>query len=328
MTKRLLLVIFLPLAIILGLTALAAGILRLANLDLFQLVNNLSDGSVEVSPELADWLRLPLQVIFVLVIFFLAWLASRISHRAAGLLLRLAGYEDQLKTEAAADDVTPLVKSDIDRRRDTLQQLVASLINISVFTGATILALSQFINLTNLAVAVTIFSTAFGFAARDYVGDFLNGISNIFENRFAVGENVAIFRVGDTVEGIVEQVTVRTLTIRTRTGELIIVPQGEVRILRNYSRGSFTGTTVTCQVGAQDLASAMNILIKLGEEAPTIIPDLLSPWTVISQEGAVSTTPEILLHAKARYGHGAEVRLQIMTLVENRLSAAGISLTN
>jgi small conductance mechanosensitive channel len=262
------------------------------------------------------------------VILLLAWFISRFSYHLAGLVLRLAGYKiagpETMIT--AAESGAPYGKSDIERRGDTLQQLVASLITISVFTSATILALSQFISLTNLAVAVTIFSTAFGFAARDYIGDFLNGFSNIFENRFAVGENVAVFRVGDVVEGIAEQVTIRTLSVRTRTGDLIIVPHGEVRILRNYSRGSFTGTTVTCRIATHDLADAVELLIKLGNEAPILIPDLLSPWVVLSQEGSLGKTSDILIHAKARYGHGAEVRLQAMTLIEDRLAAAGISL--
>jgi hypothetical protein len=34
----------------------------------------------------------------------------------------------------------------------------------------------------------------------------------------------------------------------------------------------------------------------------------------------------IRIHARARYAHGAGLRLRIMTLIQERLSAAGISL--
>lgn len=330
MAKRLLLVILVPILLIIGLTALATGLFRIADLDLFQVVSAQPgmEGVADIPDEIVGIVRVPLQIIFVLVIFLLAWLISRISLRLAGLLLRAAGYEGFVDSQTVGDTPTesPKTESIAVRRRDTMQQLLASLITISVFTAATIMAISQFVSLTNLAVVVTILSTAFGFAARDYIGDFLNGISNIFENRFAVGEKVAVFRVGDPLEGIVEQVTVRTMNIRTRSGELVIVPQGEVRILRNYSRGSFTGTTITCRVQAADLPKAMTLLQRLAGEAPLLIPELIAPWVVISQEGAMSTTPELLVHARATYGHGAEVRLEIMRLIEERFSAAGIHL--
>ena len=142
------------------------------------------------------------------------------------------------------------------------------------------------------------------------------------------GDNVAVSRPGDPVEGIVERVTVRTLSIRPRAGELIIVPQGEVRILRNYSRGSFTGTVVTVRVAAAALPRAMAVLTPLTAEAPAVLPDLLEPWRIVAPDGQLGSTAELLIHARARYGHGVEARLQIMALIEERLAAAGVQLTS
>jgi small-conductance mechanosensitive channel len=200
------------------------------------------------------------------------------------------------------------------------------MITLSAFTLAGLLALGQFFALSNLAVVATIGANAFGFAARDYIGDLLNGLSNIFEDRFNVGDSVAVFRVGDQVEGVVEAVTVRTLSLRTRGGELINVPQGEVRILRNFTRGSYSGTDVICRVPPAHLPAAMAELQALGEEAPALLPDLIAPWTLVAYDGTLGSAAEIRIHAQAQYGHGAGLRLRMMMLIEARLSAAGIPL--
>ena len=326
MSRRLLLVIFVPLLALIALTALTVGLLQTAQVDELELVE-----SVVGSGPLPAWLvtlygyaELPLRLAFVVVIFGLAWLVTRISGRLAGWALRFARYETP--RAAPPPGALPPPPSAQARRHQTVQLLLASFINFIAFIVAFILAAGQFVSLVNLAVVSTIVANAFGFAARDYIGDFLNGISNIFENRFDVGDNVSIFRVGDTLEGTVERVTVRTLTIRTRAGELIVVPQGEVRILRNYSRGSFTGTHVVVLVAPADLPAALAVLLALAEEAPALLPDLLEPWKVVGHDGQLGAAAEIHLHARARYGRGAELRLRMMTLVAERLAAAGVGL--
>ena len=322
MKRRLLLAIGLPLLVVVLLAVLVVGLLQSAEVDALQLAQSVL-GARAVPAWVAEWygwLRLPLRLLFAVAIFLPAWLVTKFSGRLAGWLMRVARY-DGGDREAGA----PLQVGQ-ERRYETIRLLLASLINISAFVTAFILAAGQFVSLVNLAVISTILANAFGFAARDYIGDLLNGVSNIFEDRFDVGDNVAVFRPGDAVEGIVERVTVRTLSIRPRAGELIIVPQGEVRILRNYSRGSFTGTVVTVRVAAADLPRAMTVLTPLTAEAPAVLPDLLEPWRIVAPDGQLGSTAELLIHARARYGHGVEARLQIMALIEERLAAVGVAL--
>jgi small-conductance mechanosensitive channel len=326
MKKRLTLIFLIAVMVIVAPVALAIGILRTASIDVPSLLQAMV-GQAAIPQSLVEWyglLRFPLHVVFVIVVFFMAWLVSRGSYRFAGFILRLSGYRTNL--DSVSGEEGEMAAPSPELRRLTVQQLVAGVINAAAFTVATILSLSQFFDLSNLAIVATIAANAFGFAARDYIGDLLNGISNIFENRFNVGDNVAVFRVGDKIEGTVEGVTVRTLSLRTRGGELINVPQGEVRILRNFTRGSFTGADVTCRVMPADLPAAMTILLALGEEAPSLLPDIIEPWTLVAEDGEMGSATAIRIHARARYAHGAGLRLRIMTLIQERLSAAGISL--
>lgn len=328
MGRRILLLILAPFVAMALIAALVVGIFQAADIDLTNLITALFGRTPAATQAAAflEFFRFPLRLVVAAALFLLAWVISRFSWRIAGWLLAAPGYRDIVGRSSDAADEPAAGPQSTDRRRQTLQHLVASLISLTVYLVAAILAVGQFVSIANLAIVATIVANAFGFAARDFIGDLLNGVSNIFEDRFDVGERVQIVRLGDTVEGVIEKVTVRTASLRTRTGELIVVPQGEIRILRNYSRGSFTGITVTVAVKAEDLAPAMALLLALAEEAPGILPDLIEPWRVISQEGSIRGTAELVIYAKAAYAHGADLRLHVMALVQERMSAAGIRL--
>ncbi|MCL4805155.1 MAG: mechanosensitive ion channel family protein [Anaerolineae bacterium] len=329
MKKRLLIVILAPILLLVAVTAITIGVLRAANINDIPIVESIV-GTSETARTFMEYfplVRFPLQLVFVVIVFLLAWLVSRISYRLAGWLLRAARYD--VEPAVGDDEIAPGVPESLAaRRRVTVQQLVAGIISAGGFTVALILSAGQFFSLSNMAIVATVAANAFGFAARDYIGDLLNGISNIFENRFNVGDNVSIFRTGDKIEGVIERLTVRMLSIRTRGGELVNVPQGEVRILLNYSRGSYSGVDVICKVSATDLPRAMAELQDLAVEAPGRLPECIEPWKLIARDGTLGAAAEIRIHARAQFGYGAGLRLRIMILVEERLREAGISLVN
>ncbi|MEZ4519702.1 MAG: mechanosensitive ion channel [Chloroflexota bacterium] len=283
-------------------------------------------GPSAMSPQLEkvlSFIRVPLEIVVIIVAFIAALIIIRLSFRFAGWLIDAANVATVPQPKRSSGSESEIAAS---ARRTTLQQLVASLIGFTAFTTAILFALSHVMSLSSLALIATVLANAFGFAARDYVGDLLNGISNLFEDRFDVGDNVEIVRLEDELRGVIENVNIRTIGIRTRGGELVIVPQGQVRILKNFTRGAFTGTDVTVAVPAVNLAAAMQLLIDLGLEAPNLLTDLTEPWRVISQEGEVNAVSELAIYAKAAYGRGANLRLEIMSLVQQRLEAAGIPL--
>ncbi len=327
MRRRILLIIIVPIIVVIGLTALATALLQAADIDVVAILESTFGPSVSTGrlEQVLNVLRVPLNLLTLVMAFVAAYVVSRLSFRLSGWILDAANVSRYTSsTGALSEDQMQAVSA----RRLTLQQLIASLIGFGAFTVAGIYVLSQFMSVTNLAVLATVLANAFGFAARDYVGDLLNGVSNLFEDRFDVGDNVEIVRLEDELRGIVEQVNIRTMGLRTRSGELVIVPQGQVRILRNFTRGAFTGTDVTLSVAASDLTAAMKLLVELSEEAPDLLPDLIEPWRIISEEGNVNSVSALTIFAKAAYGRGAQLRLEIMSLVTHRLDGAGIALAD
>jgi len=175
---------------------------------------------------------------------------------------------------------------------------------------------------------VGLFSAAFGLGARPLLADFLTGVGFMFEDTFDVGEKVELVGLGGGVEGVVEAVNLRTTLIRAPTGESFTVPNGEVRIVRNFSRGRFSMANITLKTAAEDLPRALALLQAIGEEAVTMLPNLLEPWQVISETGAIGKQTELTLITKTKFGKAAEMRPRLLAYVNEEFARAGISLSD
>ncbi len=244
-----------------------------------------------------------------------AWIIHRLSYRIARLV-----YLDRR--------LAPEKRRSSPERLATLRGLIASAVTFLAFVVATLVSLSLAVDPATLVWMVGLFSAAFGMGARPLLADFLTGISFMFEDTFDVGEKVEMLGLGGgAVEGVVEAVKLRTTLIRARTGELFTVPNGEIRTIRNYSRGHFSMADIKIKIAATDLNRAIPLLEKLGTEAVTLLPNLLEPWQVISSSGEMGQQTELALIAKARFGKAADMRPRLQALVQERLDKAEIPLS-
>lgn len=206
-------------------------------------------------------------------------------------------------------------------RQATLRSLYASTLTVLAFAGAFLVSLGQFVTLDTLVWMVGLFSAAFGLAARPMISDLMAGISFLFEDAFSVGEKVEML----DKEGIVEAINLRATWLRSPTGELYVVPNGDIRLVRNFSRGHFSPADVRLHVPATDLNRAFDLLRDLGNEAVFLLPNLLEPWQVISEEGTIGQQVQLTVLAKAKFGKAAEMRPRLLALVHARLADAGIN---
>jgi len=221
--------------------------------------------------------------------------------------------------------LAPKSRKPSPERQKTLQSLISSAISLIVFIIATLASMGLFIQSDTLVWMVGLFSAAFGLGARPLISDYLAGLSFIFEDTFAVGEKIEL--PGSTaMEGVVEAINLRATLLRSPSGELYVVPNGEIRTVRNFSRGKFSIANVTLKISASDLGNTIMILETLGEDAVILLPNLIEPWQVISPEGVIGQFTELTLVAKARFGKAADMRPRLLRLVQERLAEADIAL--
>jgi len=212
-------------------------------------------------------------------------------------------------------------------RQKTLQSLISSTTNLIVIIVALIAIMGLFVEPTTIAWVMGLFSAAFGFGARLIIGDYLSGLSFLFEDTFSVGDKIEV-RSTPPIEGVVEAINLRTTALRSPSGELIIVPNGEIRAVRNFSRGKFSIANITLKIQASDLSTARETLEALGDEAVTLLPNLIEPWKVTNLVGMIGQYTELTLIAKARFGKAAEMRPHLLELVQERLLEQNIQLVS
>ena len=200
-------------------------------------------------------------------------------------------------------------------RQTTLRSLLSHAVTfiIGVLTLAFILA--QFTGAAALLTFLGLFSAGLGLGARPLVSDYLTGFTLIFEDQFSVGEKVEVAGV----QGYVESVSLRTSHIRADTGELYIIPNGDVRNIRNFSRASFSPATVTVTIPSEELPTVLARLHRVADQVAVMFPDLVEPPKVLSERGVVGPTTDLTLVVKAPFGHGPATRTRILELLHAEL---------
>ena len=78
---------------------------------------------------------------------------------------------------------------------------------------------------------------ALGFGAQSIVKDTLTGFFILLENQFGVGNTVEFLTTAGPVTGRVEWFTLRATAVRAYDGTLHIVPNGNIQVVSNKSRG-------------------------------------------------------------------------------------------
>jgi len=257
------------------------------------------------------WLDKPIRiVIYFLAALLVAFLLRQLAHG----LVKLGRLAPQSRRPSP-------------ERQKTLQSLIASTINLTAFIFAAIASMGLFVDPNALAWVVGLLGTALGFGARLIVGDYLAGLSFLFEDTFSVGDKIEI-NGPLTIEGVVEIINLRTTLLRSPSGELYIVPNGEIRTVRNFSRGKFSIANITLKIQSSDLSAARTMLEALGNEAVTLLPNLIEPWKVTNLGGTIGQYTELTLIAKARFGKAAEMRPHLLALVQERLLEVNIQLVS
>ena len=130
----------------------------------------------------------------------------------------------------------------------TLKTVIRSVLMYALYFVVAIMLLGAIgINTTSLFATASVAGVAIGFGSQKIVRDVVTGFLLLLEDQFAVGEVVNIG--GNT--GVVEETGMRITKLRDDTGRLIIISNGDINQVINYSKGNFmVGVDVTVAADA------------------------------------------------------------------------------
>lgn len=250
-----------------------------------------------VSPDTAstvtDLIVRPLSILLVVVI---ALIIARIGSRVIRRVLERVGNQAAARsgsTRAAA-------------RVATMTGVVANIWRFFVFIigGAIVLGMLG-INLTPLLASATIIGATLGFGAQQIIRDYFSGILMTMEDQYNVGDSLLVGQV----TGVVEEVTMRLTRFRGVDGTIYIIPNGDIRLVGNLSRGWARAVVDLTLPGAAaaDLDAVRTVIATAAHDVATS-PDFAGQ----------STEPPVLVGLQSADATTITMRVTLLTIPSQR----------
>jgi len=144
-----------------------------------------------------------------------------------------------------------------EKRAATLSALLLSVLRYVVYFIAGIMILQTFgVQTSSILASAGIAGLAVGFGAQNLVKDVISGFFIIFEDQFDVGDYVTVAGI----TGVVEELGLRSTRIREWTGHLHTIPNGEIKMVKNYNRGSILAVVTVSISYEADIDKAIEVM--------------------------------------------------------------------
>lgn len=120
-----------------------------------------------------------------------------------------------------------------EKRLKTLSKLFKSIATYIIYFISIITCLDMIgFSIMTILAGAGVISLAVAFGAQSIVEDLMSGVFIVLENQYSVGEFVTI----DGTLGTVQEIGMKTTKIKTENGELMIIRNGSIGTVTNYSR--------------------------------------------------------------------------------------------
>ncbi|MDQ1748321.1 MAG: moderate conductance mechanosensitive channel [Frankiaceae bacterium] len=267
------------------------------------------------------WLRSDLLLIVlyvvgaVLLARFVGWASAKVIRR--------------IDAEAAGGDA--LVRSEAEKHRHAVAQVVTWVTIVLIYCVATVLVVQRFgVPLAGLVAPATVAGVALGFGAQRIVQDILAGFFLIAERQYGFGDVVRIAPLGasGTVIGTVEEVTLRVTRLRSANGEVVIVPNGQVVHVTNLSRDWARAVVDVPVPSTADISRVNDVLHDVGVAAyadADLKPLLLDPPTVMGVESLTVDELQVRVVARTLPGRQFEVGRALRARIVMAFRANGLT---
>jgi len=172
-------------------------------------------------------------------------------------------------------------EEEVNKRVDTLSGVLVAAFQAVVIAVISFMMLSEIgLNISPILAGVGVVGIAIGFGAQSLVKDVLAGLFIIMENQYRKGD---VVKIADT-SGLVEDINLRRTLLRDLDGIVHSVPNGEIRVASNLTKG-FSRVNLNISVAYDtDLKRAIEVINRVGREMsadPAWASDFLTPPQVL-----------------------------------------------
>ncbi|MFD1040306.1 mechanosensitive ion channel family protein [Virgibacillus byunsanensis] len=210
------------------------------------------------------------------------------------------------------------------RRENTLKKLIKNVVAYVVYFIAFIMILDNVLGfeIGALLAGAGVAGLAIGFGAQNLVRDIISGFFIIFEDQFSVGDYVAT----SGIEGTVEEIGLRTTKILSWTGELHVLPNGNVTQVTNYSVHNGLAVVDINIPYESDVADAEKVIEQVAGTLPGKYEFILGGAEVIGVQNLDASHYAIRVIADTLPGYQWAGERMIRREMQDKLYKAGIEI--
>lgn len=170
------------------------------------------------------------------------------------------------------------------KRAQTLGRVFRYLVAVAMSLVAGVLVLSELgISVAPILGAAGVVGIAVGFGAQSLVKDYFTGFFLLLENQVRQGD---VVQVGGC-SGLVEEVTLRYVRLRDYDGHVHFVPNGQITVVSNLSRGYAQAVVDVGIAYREDLDRVMAVMREVAaalHEDPAFATRILEPFELAGVE--------------------------------------------
>jgi small conductance mechanosensitive channel len=186
------------------------------------------------------------------------------------------------------------------KRAQTLSQIVRTVTTAIILVVVTMMILGEVgVNLAPILAAAGIGGLAVGFGAQNLVRDVITGFFILLEDQIRVGD---IVKVGDKT-GLVEQISLRVLTLRDFDGSVHLIPHSAITTVTNMTK-DFSYAVLEIGVSyRQDVDEVVKMLAEVSAELrrdPQFAGDILDDLEVVGIDDFAASQMIVKLRIKTQ----------------------------
>ncbi len=164
------------------------------------------------------------------------------------------------------------------RRQKTLEKITLSLWRYFVYFVTLLIILSEVgINIQTILAGAGILGVVVAVGSQNLMKDFLEGFFNVFEDNISVGDYVSI----DDVEGNIIDIGLRTIKVKSYSGEVHIVPNSKIGHIINYSLENGKAIVDILVDYQSDLEKVLEVIKRTMHKVKEDNPNVLAMPTIL-----------------------------------------------
>lgn len=211
---------------------------------------------ISILDKLIGWTikEIPILIVTLIMLFLLLKLEKYLVDKLKSFLLSKNKDEE---------DESPMAKKENEKRIITLMGIVKRLGKLVIWAIFIMVLLRQLgIDIAPILAGAGIIGLAVGFGAQELVRDFISGFFMLMEDQIRRGDYALI----NGVDGLVEKIELRTITLRDMTGTVHIFQNGKINSLANMTK---EWSAIVLEIGVayrEDVDKVICVMKKVGEE--------------------------------------------------------------